>query len=374
MEPDRADARSASHRAARRPDVDDHALENGRHVFRLTGDTCSPTSRRTLLLTSLCGVLAVLAAVLAPGAHAAAKRPTRSWKSGAMVGYGGDGDAAFGTWRGSAVQTGTDYLPEDTWANLQDPAWDIWAWGLSPAITPVLSAPLFPQSGGSLAESASGADNAHWVTLAQNLVAGGLGSSVIRLGWEFNGTWYAWSVTTPAQAAQYAAAWRQIVTAMRSVPGAHFSFDWCTTTATGGINPALAYPGNSYVDYIGQDVYDWNERALNESATQRWNDLVNNGYGMAWQAAFAASNHKPVSFPEWAEASNTSAPGTGGGDDPTFIQNMYNWFGAHNTAYEDYFDSDTGYGTDYGLTTGNGLFPKSAALYESLYTAATYQP
>ena len=344
------------------------------------------TARRTATLFGLLTALAVLVAMLVPAtAHASTrstakpaavktttKAPVRTWKSGVFAGYGGANDFGFGTWRGSAVQTGGDYLPSDTWANLQDPAWDIWAWQQSPSIQPVLSAPMFPV-GGSLAEAASGADNSHWVTLAKNLIAGGLGSSVIRLGWEFNGNWYPWSTGTSAQAAQYAAGWRQIVTAMRSVSGQHFTFDWCPTIASSGINPALAYPGNGYVDYIGEDVYDWNERTTPETATQRWNDLVNNGYGLAWQAAFATGMHKPVSFPEWGEAINLAAPGMSGGDDPTFVQNMYNWFGSHNTAYEDYFDVDTA-GSDFGLNTGTGVFPKSAALYQSLYSAATYSP
>jgi hypothetical protein len=345
------------------------------------------TMRRIATLSGLFTAIAVVAAMLAPATaqastrttvkpaavKATTKAPVRTWRSGVFAGYGGANDAAFGTWRGSAVQTGGDYLPSDTWANLENPAWDIWAWQQSPSIQPVLSAPMFP-AGGSLAEAASGADNSHWVTLAKNLVAGGLGSSVIRLGWEFNGNWYPWSTSNATQAAQYAAGWRQIVTAMRSVPGQHFTFDWCPTIASSGINPALAYPGNAYVDDIGEDVYDWNERSTPETATQRWNDLVNNGYGLAWQASFATAMHKPISFPEWGEAINQPVPSLSGNDDPTFIQNMYNWFGSHNTAYEDYFDVDTTYGSFFGLNTGNGLFPKSAALYQSLYSKATYSP
>ncbi len=58
-------------------------------------------------------------------------------------------------------------------------------------------------------------------------------------------TWYRWSVRTAADAAHYAAVWRQIVTAMRSVPGQHLNFDWAPTIAVGGLNPALSYPGDA---------------------------------------------------------------------------------------------------------------------------------
>jgi beta-mannanase len=177
-------------------------------------------------------------------------------------------------------------------------------------------------------------------------------------------------VTTSAQASQFAQAWRQIVGAIQRVPREHFSFDWSTTDNSGGVNPALAYPGDSYVSSIGMDVYDWST-AASQSASDRWNAIVNDGYGLAWQAGFAASHHKPISFAEWALAYNPSYPTWSGGDDPVFIQNMHNWFSSHNTAFEDYFDVDAN-GIYYGLNTGSGEFPNSAALYRSLYNGSTY--
>ena len=44
-------------------------------------------------------------------------------------------------------------------------------------------------------------------------------NAILRLGWEFNGTWYPWAVTDPTDAADFAAYFRNIVTAMRLVPG-----------------------------------------------------------------------------------------------------------------------------------------------------------
>ncbi len=45
-----------------------------------------------------------------------------------------------------------------------------------------------------LAEGAAGDENANFVAIAKNLVALGFGNAVLRLGWEFDGTWYPWSV------------------------------------------------------------------------------------------------------------------------------------------------------------------------------------
>jgi hypothetical protein len=291
-----------------------------------------------------------------------------SWPSGVFSGGGGPvGDVQFGSWRGTAVSTATDFLPEDTWAVMENPVWAIQMWGATPAIHPDFSVAMWPWSGGNLADAAAGNYNAHFIAFARNLIAGGLGSATIRLAWEFNGSWYRWSVSNAGQAAQYAAAWRQIVGAMRSVPGASFSFDWAPTASPGGINPALAYPGDNYVTDIGLDVYDWSATP-GETAAQRWSQLVSTGYGLAWQANFAAAHHKPIAFPEWGLASSSLAPASAGGDDPTFVTNMHAWFATHKPAFENYFNSDSpSIGLFDGITTGNGLFPQATAVYRQLF-------
>ena len=46
---------------------------------------------------------------------------------------------------------------------------------------------------------------------------------------------------------------------MRSVPGANFKFVWSLTgpNTTTAWSLSDAYPGNSYVDYVSEDIYDW---------------------------------------------------------------------------------------------------------------------
>ncbi len=314
-----------------------------------------------------------LLCLLAGSAGAAARGPV--WRSGAFVGYGGAGDEEFGVWRGAAIQTATDYIGSDDWSQIEDPAWAISQWRAMRGVVPDLSVALWPASGGSLAEAASGAYDEHFAALARNLVAGGLGGAGIRLGWEFNGTWYRWSVRSAGDAAEFAAAWRRVVVAMRSVPGARFSFDWAANLQSTGIDPELAYPGDAYVSDIGMDVYDWNESGANEAPSARWNDIVNKGYGLAWQARFAAAHGKPIAFPEWGLVSYAPNPGLAGGDDPVFVQNMFSWFQTHNVAFENYFDADApALGQFFGLTTGSGRFPNAAAVYQQLYAGHVAVP
>jgi beta-mannanase len=319
------------------------------------------------------GAIACAAAMLAlmmPSMSSAAS--THSWKSGVFAGYGPWQDEEFQAWRGATVQTATDYMEWSNWSEIEDPSWDIASWEQDPNIKVVMTIPMWAATGGSLSAAAAGQYNTYYATMAKSLIAGGLGSSIIRLGWEFNGNWYPWSALNATEAAQYAAAWRQEVGAIKSVKGGHFTFDWSMTVDDGGINPALAYPGDTYVDYIGMDVYDWDEYT-GLTGAQRWNDIVNNGYGLAWQASFAAQHKKPISFAEWALADNPSSPSTSGGDDPAFIQNMYNWFSTHNTAFEDYFDTDAN-GDDFGMTTCNGEFPNATAKYLQLFGSGSANP
>ncbi len=120
----------------------------------------------------------------------------------------------------------------------------------------------------SLAIGATGAYNAYFRAMGENLVAAHLGNGVLRLGWEFNGDWYTWKVQNPADATSFAAYWKQIVDTLRTVPGQHFRFLWGGALTYVGPKPPFklddAYPagndsaGRPYVDFVGLDVYDEN--------------------------------------------------------------------------------------------------------------------
>jgi hypothetical protein len=265
--------------------------------------------------------------------------------------------AAFQAWLGQPVTWALDYLDGSSWATIEKPDWWVRSWRSSP-FSVVYSIPLLPPSGATLQQGASGAYDGHFVTLARALVAGGAGDAVLRLGWEFNGGWYPWSARQSPQAfVQY---WRHIVNAMRSVPGARFKFDWCPTLGTNAVAPAAAYPGDSFVDYIGADVYDQGWGAGWNDSTQRWRTFVNQPYGLQWQRMFAAAHKKPVTFPEWGLSARSD--GHGGGDDPYFIQQMLNWIRTSDVAYALYFDYDA---SDGRHSISNGQFPRAAATFKA---------
>ena len=177
--------------------------------------------------------------------------------------------------------------------------------------------------------------NQYFATLARAMVAAGQGSSIIRLGWEFNGIWFPWGAS--GHAGQFVAYWRQIVTTMRSVPGADFTFEWNPSRGDlGAGNLAVFYPGNKYVDYVGLDVFDVEWQSY-PGAKAEFSHIEAGPYGLDWLAAFSKQHNKPMVFPEWGlgwgqsnnGAAVTGSGAVGGGDNSVFITDMTRWFATH---------------------------------------------
>ena len=132
-----------------------------------------------------------------------------------------------------------------------------------------------------------------------------------------------WNATTPSAEASFAAYFRQIVTAMRSVSGEQFRFVWNPDAGAftqSGYSVAAAYPGNAYVDVIGLDAYDqsW---ATPQTPANAWASTTLPSLTAAQQ--FASSNGKPLAFCEWGVAIRSD--GHGLGDDPYYVNQMVAW-------------------------------------------------
>ena len=279
------------------------------------------------------------------------------------------GVRSFATKTGTAPSIAADYLPGNSGWNGMDGAGGSLNWLLQPfsasGYTLELGVPIIPtdSSGravGTLAQGASGAFNAYYVTLAQTLVSGGESTAYLRLGWEFDGSWMPWAATTASSEANFAAYFQQIVTAMRSVAGANFHFVWNPDAGAftqSGYSVAAAYPGDAYVDVIGLDAYDqsW---ATPQTPANAWSSTTLPTLTAGRQ--FAAVHGKPLAFPEWGVSIRSD--GHGLGDDPYFINQFVAWMqnSSNGVAYETYFDADSG-GVN-SLITG-GSFPNSLAAF-----------
>jgi len=233
----------------------------------------------------------------------------------------------------------------------------------------VLSVPMLPASAqGQLAAGAAGSFDSYFRSLAQSMVARGLGNSVVRVGWEANGSWFAWNATQDP--ASWKAFYRRIVLTMRSVSGAGFSFDWTANPGT-SLSFASFYPGDDVVDIVGLDVYDIKWQDTTSSPEQRWNFVLNQFNGLIAHRDFAAQHGKPLSFPEWGLYAKGDEQG-GGGDNPYFIDRMADWFANNNVAYQAYFS----WGTSDLSSFPNGKARYSArfATTASTITTVTTQP
>jgi hypothetical protein len=227
-----------------------------------------------------------------------------------------------------------------------------------------LAVPMIPTDAAgvaeaTLAEGASGTYNHYFTALARTLVAAGEANAYLRLGWEFDGGAYAWSATNPTDEADFSAYFRQIVTAMRAVPGERFRFVWnpTATAFADGYNLALAYPGNAFVNEIGLDDYDQTWLSPHTSTVEWYETTLPN---LTAAHRFAASHHKPLAVCEWGLS--TRSDGHGLGDDPFFIDNFATWMKnpVNDVQYESYFDFSAG-GQDDSITQGDT--PKSLAAF-----------
>lgn len=171
-----------------------------------------------------------------------------------------------------------------------------------------------------------GAYTRYAVALAHDLINAGLGRIVIRLAPEANGTWEPYSLpSTAAGLEQWREFWRRTVEAMRSVPGAHFAFEWDVNALVRPTPLSSFYPGDDVVNIIGIDAY--------EPVTYHggWSYLDHGADGVGSVARFAKARGKPLSVPEWGAVS--SAPSVGA----PYIRGLADVLRDQRSAYECYF-------------------------------------
>jgi hypothetical protein len=180
-------------------------------------------------------------------------------------------------------------------------------------------------------------------TLGTNLVAAGLDNSVIRLGLEMNGPWEPdFMGTTSSEQRMWATCFANEVTAMRQVPGEHFLFVWNPNACYENVPYANYYPGNSYVNIMGLDLYDIS--CMAPATHTAWTKLSSEPRGLAYFEAFANARHKPMSFPEWGLLADPD------GDDAAYISGIGSTMAREDFSFETYFDA----GDDGILQIGPG--------------------
>jgi hypothetical protein len=174
--------------------------------------------------------------------------------------------------------------------------------------------------------------------LGTSLVAAGLENTVIRLGSEMNGKWESDFVgTTAVEQKLWAKCFSNEVVSLRQVPGGHFLVDWNVNACTGNYPYPNYYPGNSYVDIMGVDVYDVGCKSPYTRFT--FPNLASEPLGLDHFEAFAAAKGKPMSLPEWGLATIPA------GDDPAYVNGIGSTVKSRDYAFQTYFDGGGGHGS-----------------------------
>jgi hypothetical protein len=228
---------------------------------------------------------------------------------------------------------------------------------MNPAIVASVGLPPFPP-GGTWAAAAGGTYDRYYREIGARIAALRTGATTdIRFAWEFNIIEAQWHATDA-----FVAGWRRAVSEIRAGAGRRadtISFSWCLSdlNTTAGYQPLTQlWPGDAYVDIVGLDVYDMPATTNTAFPAGRELDTL---------SGFAADHGKAFAIEEWG-LHHTGVPGEGG-DDPTFIHDMFRWIKQHRTGllYEQYFQDDLPGNVRSSLfsATGARLNPRSRAAY-----------
>ncbi|MBX6389009.1 MAG: glycosidase [Frankia sp.] len=305
-----------------------------------------------------------------------------TWVSGANGNYP-DHIAPWAEWTGRPVGLAMVFTNRDSWESIVSPDWPLSAFTRDKFPGELsIAQPLWPigraQPGACSADQgcmsveeqaareqacASGEYDQHWQEFGRNLVRYGRGDAYVRLAWEFNGPWFDFD---PVNIDTWKACYRRAVTALRST-APDVRIEWTMTMhrdkLPNGRNVWDAYPGDEYVDVIGIDYYDMYPPAPTQKI---WDRLCKAPSGLCTVVDEARKRGKQFSVPEWGVVSGDG----GGGDNPFFIQKMYEVFRANADilAYEAYYNNAEPNNVQSSLVNPV-INPKSAERYLELFGA-----
>lgn len=276
------------------------------------------------------------------------------WASGAYVPTqvpAGHDD--FGQWRRAHTDVALVFTGRSRWADIVEPTWLFEHWDGAPQTLVISSAPFPESSKFTMRGCARGAYNAHWRRFGDTVARSGQASrTVVRLAWEFNGSWVAWQARKPKE---FVACWKNVFRSAES-RAPKLRWDW---TVNRGVGDALAdatraWPGRQYVDIVGVDTYDGYPPVL---GAKGWNKQYAGKHGLKFWADFARRKGKRLSVPEWGLYPGTAWAGHNGGDNPYYIRKMFGFFTEQrgNLAYETYFsDDEPAHASSFGLNPLGG--------------------
>jgi len=127
---------------------------------------------------------------------------------------------------------------------------------------------------------------------------------MLRFAHEMNGDWYGWS----GNASAYVAAFRHVVDVFRRAGAANVKFVWAPNVDYGSYPFAAYFPGDSYVDYVALDGYNW---GTSGQGPNRWESL---------REVFASSYQKLTQLSSKPVMISETSSGESGGSKASWIR------------------------------------------------------
>ncbi len=136
----------------------------------------------------------------------------------------------------------------------------------------------------------------------------------LRWAHEMNGNWYPWSSGVNGNTdAEYVSAWKHIHTIFEQEGATNVRWVWSPNVRRGDESFADLYPGDSYVDWVGIDGYNWGKsRPSSKGQTANGWQMFAVIFRPTYQE-LAALTDKPMMIAETASAE-------AGGDKATWIR------------------------------------------------------
>jgi hypothetical protein len=148
-----------------------------------------------------------------------------------------------------------------------------------------------------------------------------LGTPVmVRWGHEFNGNWYPWSTGLNGNdPKKYVRAYQHVHDLVTAAGATNVQWIWAynnsSIPADSWNQPAAAYPGDAYVDWVGLDGYNWGNGPSWDPTGNHWSSF-DGVIGDAYRSAVQIAPNKPVAIAEFGSSED-------GGDKAAWLSTMF---------------------------------------------------
>jgi mannan endo-1,4-beta-mannosidase len=159
----------------------------------------------------------------------------------------------------------------------------------------------------------------------------------LRMGHEMNGDWFRWGAALGHNApSDYIAMWKHVkgIFDKGGLDPTHVQWVWCVNhTDNGGFVAERYYPGDTYVDWVAIDGYNWGE-------TESWSNWT--PPAQVYDPMIARLRRlttKPLAIPEYASTSSTVG-GSSAAAKSQWISEVFNYVTTRDIRLVAWFNED----------------------------------